>query len=124
MISADGNADEPAVVARIRDARPDLLLVALGAPKQELWTQRVREQIRPAVAVCIGASLDFITGRVTRAPQWISSMGLEWLYRLIQEPRRLWRRYLVQDPKFVRVVARTAREPRHLRIASGDVVRQ
>jgi N-acetylglucosaminyldiphosphoundecaprenol N-acetyl-beta-D-mannosaminyltransferase len=107
MISLSGNDGERAVIDRIRRARPNLLLVALGAPKQELFTQRVRDAIRPAVAVAIGASLDFVTGRVTRAPRWMSTLGLEWVYRLAQEPRRLWRRYLVQDPKFLWVVART-----------------
>jgi N-acetylglucosaminyldiphosphoundecaprenol N-acetyl-beta-D-mannosaminyltransferase len=121
MISIDGNAEEQAVLARIREARPDLILVALGAPKQELWTQRVRAEIGPAVAVCIGASLDFVTGRVARAPRWISAAGLEWLYRLVQEPRRLWRRYLVQDPKFAWVVARTLCEPRYRRVASSGL---
>lgn len=119
VISIDGNADEPQVLARIRRARPHLILVALGAPKQELWTQRVRDEIRPAVAVCVGASLDFVAGRVARAPRWMSAAGIEWLYRLAQEPRRLWRRYLVQDPKFLWVVARTLREARERRMASA-----
>jgi N-acetylglucosaminyldiphosphoundecaprenol N-acetyl-beta-D-mannosaminyltransferase len=123
MISMDGTPDERVVIDRIRRARPNLLLVALGAPKQELFTQRVREAIRPAVAVSIGASLDFVTGRVTRAPAWMSTVGLEWVYRLAQEPRRLWRRYLVQDPKFLWVVTRTLFAARRSRSVIVDGAR-
>ncbi len=116
-ISLDGTGDEQPVLDRIRLARPDLVFVALGSPKQELWSERVRDAIRPAVAVAIGASLDFVTGRVARAPRWMSAAGLEWIYRLAQEPGRLWRRYLIQDPKFLWVVVRTLFEPRHRRTA-------
>jgi N-acetylglucosaminyldiphosphoundecaprenol N-acetyl-beta-D-mannosaminyltransferase len=106
-ISVDGGeAEDRPVVQRILLARPDLLLVALGSPKQELWITRVLPTIQPAVAVGIGAALDFVTGRVRRAPPWISSAGLEWLYRLGREPRRLWRRYLLRDPAFLLIVFR------------------
>jgi N-acetylglucosaminyldiphosphoundecaprenol N-acetyl-beta-D-mannosaminyltransferase len=64
------------------------------------------------VAMGVGGSLDFLVGRVRRAPAWMSRAGLEWLYRLGQEPRRMWRRYLVEDPKFVAIVARTRRKER------------
>jgi N-acetylglucosaminyldiphosphoundecaprenol N-acetyl-beta-D-mannosaminyltransferase len=101
------NADEPALVQRIVDARPDLLLVALGCPKQELFIDRNRDQLQATVSAGIGASLDFITGRVSRAPSWMSRVGLEWVYRLLQEPGRLWKRYLVQDTQFVFVLLRS-----------------
>jgi N-acetylglucosaminyldiphosphoundecaprenol N-acetyl-beta-D-mannosaminyltransferase len=107
VVDADGgmqHADD--ALERLRAARPDLVLVALGAPKQELWSDRFRRRITPAVAIGVGGSLDFITGRVRRAPAWMSRAGLEWLFRLAQEPRRMWRRYLIQDPRFVAVVAR------------------
>jgi N-acetylglucosaminyldiphosphoundecaprenol N-acetyl-beta-D-mannosaminyltransferase len=112
MISADGNADEGAVLDRIRRARPHLLLAALGSPKQELWIDRVRGRLAPVVAIGVGAAFDFISGRAARAPRWISAAGLEWLYRLLHEPRRLWRRYLVQDPAFLRIVARALLDAR------------
>jgi N-acetylglucosaminyldiphosphoundecaprenol N-acetyl-beta-D-mannosaminyltransferase len=95
------------VMERIRRASPDLVLVAFGAPKQELFIHAARSELGPAVALGIGASLDFIAGTVQRAPRWMSDHGLEWLYRLIQEPRRLWRRYLVRDPKFALILWRT-----------------
>jgi N-acetylglucosaminyldiphosphoundecaprenol N-acetyl-beta-D-mannosaminyltransferase len=104
-----GTEDADGVIARVRAARPDLLLVALGAPKQELWIDRFANEIRPGVAIGIGGSLDFVVGRVRRAPGWMSRIGLEWLFRLVKEPRRMWRRYLLEDPAFLAIVARTWR---------------
>jgi N-acetylglucosaminyldiphosphoundecaprenol N-acetyl-beta-D-mannosaminyltransferase len=103
---AQGAASE-ALIERIREARPHLVLVALGAPKQELWIAARRERIAPAVSLGIGAALDFAAGAVRRAPGWMRRAGLEWLYRLAQEPRRLARRYLWNDPKFLAVLVRT-----------------
>lgn len=108
----DRSEEQRAIVSRIRAARPDLLLVALGAPKQELWIDEHAEELTPTVALGVGASLDFIAGTVRRSPRWMSKVGLEWLYRLGQEPRRLWRRYLVDDPRFAGIVLRTWRLPR------------
>ncbi len=93
----------------VRAARPHLVLVALGAPKQELWMYRHREALAPAVLLGVGAALDFLAGAVPRAPRWVSRAGLEWLWRLSREPRRLWRRYLVQDALFVAVLWRALR---------------
>ena len=92
------------IVASVREARPDLVLVALGAPKQEVWSHAVAREMAPAVLVGVGASIDFLAGIVPRAPKWISQVGLEWLYRLGKEPRRLWKRYLVRDPKFAKIL--------------------
>jgi len=111
-----GEAEDRPIVERIRNARPDLVLVAFGAPKQELWMRRVLPDIQPAVAVGVGASLDFVAGTMRRAPRWVSSLGFEWLYRLGQEPRRLWRRYLVRDPVFLRIVLGMLRLPRRQRV--------
>lgn len=97
------------ILDRIADAKPDLLLVALGAPKQEIWSHEQRANLKDAVAVGVGASLDFIAGTVQRAPRWLSNAGLEWAYRLAQEPRRLAARYLLRDPQFFRIVARQMR---------------
>lgn len=112
-VSVDGDpATEEAIVARIRVARPHVVLVAFGAPKQERLSARIRDAVRPAVLLCVGVSLSFVAGHVRRAPAWMSRVGLEWLYRLLQEPRRLWRRYLIEDPQFAGIVWRTARLPR------------
>jgi N-acetylglucosaminyldiphosphoundecaprenol N-acetyl-beta-D-mannosaminyltransferase len=124
QISADGSCEaDRLVIERIRRAAPQVIMVALGAPKQELWIRRVLPHLRPAVLVGIGASLNFVAGRVRRAPRWMSSLGLEWLYRLGQEPRRLWRRYLVRDPMFLLVVLRMVRfaRPERLRVVEDAV---
>ena len=110
VIRADGGADDAEhLLGRLRAAKPDLLLVALGAPKQELFIDRFARQIGPVVAMGVGGSLDFVAGRVRRAPRWMSRAGLEWAYRLAQEPRRMWRRYLIEDPAFLAIVARSWR---------------
>ena len=87
-------------------AAPNLVLVALGAPKQERFIAEFGSRLPPACYVCCGASLDFIVGSVTRAPAWMSRSGLEWTYRLAKEPGRLWWRYLIQDMAFVPLVVR------------------
>jgi N-acetylglucosaminyldiphosphoundecaprenol N-acetyl-beta-D-mannosaminyltransferase len=94
------------IVEAIRAARPQLVLVAFGAPKQELWIHEAREALKPAVFLGIGASLDFIAGTLPRAPLWVSRSGFEWLYRLGREPRRLWKRYLLRDPRFLVILLR------------------
>jgi N-acetylglucosaminyldiphosphoundecaprenol N-acetyl-beta-D-mannosaminyltransferase len=103
-INALGETDE--VTERIRRAAPDLVLVALGAPKQELWSYTRAERLKPAVLIGVGASLDFVAGIQKRAPRWMSKAGLEWLYRLAQEPRRLAARYLLRDPEFCLILLR------------------
>jgi N-acetylglucosaminyldiphosphoundecaprenol N-acetyl-beta-D-mannosaminyltransferase len=112
-VGLDGAAeDSEQALERLCGARADLVLVAFGAPKQELWIDRFSDRIAPAVAIGVGASLDFLTGRVRRAPAWMSHAGLEWLFRLAHEPRRLGRRYLVEDPAFIVIVARSRRAAR------------
>ncbi len=110
-----GDLDQSA--SEVVAARPDLLLVAMGAPKQELWIHHNRERLGATVAVGVGASLDFVIGRIRRAPRWVSNAGLEWLWRLAREPRRLAHRYLVKDPRFLGILLRTARTPRAERVA-------
>jgi N-acetylglucosaminyldiphosphoundecaprenol N-acetyl-beta-D-mannosaminyltransferase len=93
----------------VKRATPDIVVVGLGAPKQELFIHESRAALAPAVLLGLGASIDFLAGAVPRAPAWMSKSGLEWAYRLAREPRRLWRRYLVRDPKFLLILARTAK---------------
>jgi N-acetylglucosaminyldiphosphoundecaprenol N-acetyl-beta-D-mannosaminyltransferase len=87
-------------VAAIEEARPDIVWVGLSTPKQETWMFEHREPLRAPVLVGVGAAFDFHTGRTIQAPMWMRENGLEWLFRLIQEPRRLWRRYLVYGMEF------------------------
>lgn len=123
-LSADGQAeDEHEVLARIRTVNPHLLLAGFGSPKQELWLDRVRERIGSTVGLAVGASIDFVAGAQRRAPRWVSRIGFEWLYRLAREPRRLWRRYLVDDPWFIAIVLRTSRIPRAERTRAADATR-
>jgi N-acetylglucosaminyldiphosphoundecaprenol N-acetyl-beta-D-mannosaminyltransferase len=95
-----------AVVERIRLSKADLVVVALGCPKQELWMARHADAIGPAVAIGLGGTLDFVAGKVRRSPPWMSHWGLEWLYRLAQEPRRMAYRYLVRDPQILPLLGR------------------
>jgi N-acetylglucosaminyldiphosphoundecaprenol N-acetyl-beta-D-mannosaminyltransferase len=106
----DPPALREALIARIRGTEPHIVLVALGAPKQEVLIDAIRASLRPAVMFAVGASLDFIAGTVPRAPGWMSNSGLEWVFRLTREPGRLWRRYLMRDPKFLVILGRAMRE--------------
>jgi len=97
------------VLERLRDAQPAICFVALGSPKQELWLHgHVRDSGVPVV-IGVGATFDFIAGTVRRAPRWVQRLGLEWLWRLAHEPRRLWRRYLVEDALFFKLLWRELR---------------
>ena len=109
MVNLADTAQIDRLAAQLAEARADLVLMAFGAPKQELLIDLVADRVKPAVLLGIGASLDFIAGTVSRAPALMRQMGLEWLFRLSQEPRRLWRRYLVNDPKFLLILLRTLR---------------
>ena len=101
-------AEEAALLARIRAARPDLLLVAFGQPKGELWLARNLRALDVAVGVQVGAALDFAAGRVRRAPRWVRDSGLEWAFRLALEPGRLARRYARNALYLARMLARSA----------------
>ena len=105
------------MVDMIRAARPHMLFVAFGAPKQDIWIARHQAEIGVPVAVGVGGVFNFITGRVPRAPVWMQNSGLEWLFRITQEPRRLWKRYFVHDmPVVVRLIAEAVR----MRLSSGS----
>ncbi len=92
--------DQPEIVDRINAAKPDVLFVALGNPKQELWMGRNRAKLDVGVMIGVGGTFNFIAGKVKRAPKWMQRCGLEWIYRIIQEPGRLWRRYAYGLVKF------------------------
>jgi N-acetylglucosaminyldiphosphoundecaprenol N-acetyl-beta-D-mannosaminyltransferase len=83
-----------AILSRIAACKPDVLVVGLGAPKQELWVHAHRFEIAAPVALCVGATIDFLAGEKQRAPVWMRRCGVEWLHRVISEPRRLAKRYL------------------------------
>lgn len=88
---------------KINACAPNILVVALGAPKQEKFIYRNREKLRFDIALNIGATLDFVAENVKRAPRWMSNYGLEWLYRITQDPKRLAKRYLIDDVKIFKI---------------------
>jgi N-acetylglucosaminyldiphosphoundecaprenol N-acetyl-beta-D-mannosaminyltransferase len=91
----------PETAATINAARPDVVWVGIGSPKQERWMARMRPLLDAPVLIGVGAAFDFHSGTVRQAPGWMQCAGLEWLFRLVTDPRRLWRRYLVDNPWFV-----------------------
>lgn len=99
-------AENQRILDAVAAARPDLLLVGLGAPKQELWVHAHADRLAAKVALCIGATIDFLAGEKQRAPRWMRRVGLEWLHRLSSEPGRLAKRYLRDAWIFPRLVWR------------------
>jgi exopolysaccharide biosynthesis WecB/TagA/CpsF family protein len=112
----EGFEDDPELsaeaVAAVNEMQPDLLFVCLGAPKQERWWARNHLEVGPTVALHFGAAVDFYAGVVQRAPALFQRAGLEWLYRVLREPGRMWRRYLVRDMRFLAVMARVTLQAR------------
>jgi N-acetylglucosaminyldiphosphoundecaprenol N-acetyl-beta-D-mannosaminyltransferase len=103
------------VVERINRARPDLLLVGLGCPKQELWCERHRGELDVGVALCIGGTIDFLAGAQPRAPRWMQMTGVEWVHRMASDPRRLAPRYASNAIDFPRLLFRQWRASRAVR---------
>ncbi|MDZ4860910.1 MAG: WecB/TagA/CpsF family glycosyltransferase [Candidatus Hydrogenedentes bacterium] len=90
----------------VRESGADIVFVALGCPKQEVWLQNHGPSCGAPVMLGVGGSFEFVSGRVRRAPVWMQNAGMEWIWRLTQEPRRLWRRYLIEDLLFFRLLGR------------------
>lgn len=93
--------EEESVIERINASDADILVVALGAPHQELWLARNAARLQPTLRLGVGGCFDFYSGRIPRAPMWMREAGVEWVWRLVQEPRRMWRRYLVGNLLFL-----------------------
>lgn len=109
-------AEVDETVTMINEAQPDIVWVGLSTPKQERWMARFRPRLEAPVLIGVGAAFDMHAGRVRQAPEWIRRSGLEWLFRLCVEPRRLWRRYLVAIPTFL---VQIARRPPRLKVRSS-----
>lgn len=88
----------------ISDTHPDLLIVCFGCPKQEKWIYENYKKYDAKVSICAGATVDFLAGNVARAPKWMSEHGLEWFYRFMQEPKRRFKRYFVDDVKIIKLI--------------------
>ena len=93
--------EEQWVVDDINRSKADVVWVGIGQPKQEIWMREYRDRLEAPMLIGVGAAFDFHAGLVPQAPNWMQKLGLEWVYRLAQEPRRLWRRYARYNPRFV-----------------------
>jgi N-acetylglucosaminyldiphosphoundecaprenol N-acetyl-beta-D-mannosaminyltransferase len=107
--------ERAAVVKEINGSRPDVVWAGIGVPKQEKWMAQLRPALDAPVLIGVGAAFDFHAGLVPQAPTWLQESGLEWSYRLAHEPRRLWRRYIRYNPRFVLAFARQFIEHRRSR---------
>ena len=94
------------MIALINKVKPDVLFVGLGAPKQEKWIWKHKDELQVPVSIGVGAAFNFVARTVQRAPRWMQKYGLEWFFRLCQEPRRLWKRYLIGNPVFLWLVGK------------------
>lgn len=92
------------IISMINEANPKILIVGLGCPKQEKFIHKYRKELNVPISLGLGASIDFEAGNVKRAPKWMSDNGLEWLYRLSKEPKRMFKRYIVDDLKIFRLM--------------------
>ena len=103
--------DEESLIKTIRESRTDVLLVAMGVPYQDEWIAANLDRLGVRVAMGVGGLFDFYSGRIPRAPQWVRELGLEWAFRLCQEPGRMWRRYIIGNTVFLaRVVSARIRQ--------------
>jgi len=96
--------EDKKMIDMINMAKPDILWVGLTAPKQEKWIGKNINHLKVPVSIGVGAAFDFIAGKVKRAPKWMQKAGLEWFYRLYQEPKRLWKRYIIGNTLFIWLV--------------------
>lgn len=109
---ARSEAEEAALITQINNAQPDIVFVAFGAPKQELWIHKYKATLNVPVLIGVGAAFDYALGRLNRAPRWMQMCGMEWFYRFLQEPRRLFKRYAVSNATFIWLVLRQYLNPR------------
>jgi len=100
------DAEHTDVVAKINESGADVVWVGIGTPRQDFWVSDYRSVLKPSVLIAVGAAFNFHAGTVPQAPRWMMRCGLEWLFRLVAEPRRLWRRYVIGNPRFVFLAVR------------------
>ncbi len=92
------------IIQELKRLKPDVLIVGLGTPKQEFWISKFMAHYDVPVSIGVGGTFEFLSGAVRRAPRWMQVAGLEWFWRLLQEPGRLWKRYLVEDVVFFKLI--------------------
>jgi N-acetylglucosaminyldiphosphoundecaprenol N-acetyl-beta-D-mannosaminyltransferase len=111
-----GRDDHPRIVEKIRSSRPDILFVGMPSPFKETWCERHRQRLDVPVIIGVGGSFDVLAGFIRRAPRWTQAAGLEWFWRFLMEPRKLWKRYLTTNTEFIwragwEIVARRLGQP-------------
>lgn len=106
--------ESSAILKQIAKAQPDVVVVGLGAPKQEIWVHQHRDRIQASAALCVGATIDFLAGEKKRAPVWMQKSGIEWLHRMCSEPRRLVKRYAKDAWIFPQLVWQQMRQTRSM----------
>lgn len=97
--------ETPEVLQRIRDAKPDVLLVAMGTPRQEIWIDKYSHQLPGVICIAVGGLFDFMAGQVPRAPKLFRNLGVEWVWRMMMEPDRLWKRYTIGNLVYLKVLS-------------------
>lgn len=112
----NGEEENKKIVQMTKTTKPDLLFVGLGTPKQEKWIWKHKDELHVPVSMGVGAAFDFTAGTVKRAPKWMQKSGLEWFFRLYEEPRRLWKRYLIGNAIFLSLVLKEFLKIRILRM--------
>jgi exopolysaccharide biosynthesis WecB/TagA/CpsF family protein len=95
--------EENNMIRRVNDSRADILWLGVSTPKQDKWINSVKHRLKVKVAIAVGAAFDFHSGRISRAPLWVQKYGFEWFYRLLQDPGRLWKRYLIGNLTFLKI---------------------
>lgn len=98
------NTESENIINQINNTRPDIVWVGLSTPKQELWMAEHRNRLSAPVLIGVGAAFDFHSGSKVQAPRWLQPLGIEWLFRMFMEPKRLWKRYMYNNPKFIWLV--------------------
>lgn len=106
----DWELDTPTIIDRINASETNILLVAFGVPRQEKWIDENFDKLKPQVVMGVGGLFDFYSGEMKRAPKWMREIGMEWLFRLLKEPRRMWKRYIIGNPLFLYRVYKWKRE--------------
>lgn len=94
-------ADDEAVIARVNASKPSILLLGMSVPKQEIWLAKHRNRLKVPLLWCVGGAFDFYSGRTRRAPPWVVRIHMEWFYRFLQEPGRMWKRYFIGNFTFI-----------------------
>lgn len=94
-------SDADKVIKQINQSGADIVFVAFGAPLQEFWVDDYHHELQASVCICVGGCFDFYSGRISRAPLWLRELSMEWVWRLIQEPKRMWQRYIIGNPLFL-----------------------